>query len=70
MGGEQGEGPPMHHPHLQPHGVMKEGEIAEGAIIDRHEMATIRTRLAELRRKYAQQHQVRDSGDIRMYVCV
>ena len=59
MGGEQGEGSPMHHPHLQPHGV-----IAEGEVVDEQEMANMRTRLAELLQQCAQQQEVRKPGDL------
>lgn len=53
MGGEQGQGPPMHHPHLPPHGVIVESELRN--------MATMHIKLEELQRRCAQQQQVRNS---------
>ena len=50
--GEQGEGPPMHHPHMPPHGVIAESELRN--------MATVHIRLAELQRRCAQQQEVRN----------
>ena len=69
MGGEQGEGLPLHPTHLLPHAFIAEGDVAEGEVIDGQEMATVRTRLAELQSKCAQQHQVRNLVTF-AFVCV
>ena len=52
MGGEQSEGPPMHHPHMPPHGVTAESELRN--------MATMHIRLEELQRRCAHQQEVRN----------
>ena len=65
LGGEQGEGPLMHPPHLLPHSVIAEGDIAEGEVTDGQAMEKLRIELAELHSKSAQQHQVRTRGDPR-----
>ena len=54
MGWEQGEGPPMHHPHLPLHGVIAAGKGKYTANV-----AILRSRLAQLQRKCAQQQEVR-----------
>lgn len=70
MGEEQGEGPSLHHSHLQSHSLIGEGDVAGGDEVHGQEMLTMRIRLAELQSKYAQQQQVRNPGDICSHLCV